>query len=132
MNEKNENLGQSDTLHNLNLKLKKRQNKVPFFNSTGQEKDLNKTPFFNAEGQEKKFRPKELIKTSFYKYIPAQEPEHFFNALLYGIPSKGDVFNIGGPNGQIYIVKNVTRNLAEIRPGAMREISINVLVKGNF
>ncbi len=100
------------SLRETNLKLKGKQ----FFDKSKKEKK----PRF-----EKTFKPRELIKTSFYTSLKGKT-EFQFNALLHEIPEEGEVFN--DDNNNVFKVKNVTRNLITIKPGAKKETSIAVLV----
>ena len=97
------------SLNNINMRLKKNSPRVN-----------NKKPIFN---ECKNYKPKELIKASFY--LADMEPKYLFNALLYDIPEKESAFKI---ENDIYIVKSVTRNLIKVKPGAFREVGIDILV----
>jgi len=108
------------SLRDTNLQLK---SKKPYFNGNG-----DKKPFFDKPGfQDKRFKPRELIKASFFILSRGRSPQFLFNALLMDMPVKTHVFSI---EDTVYTVKNVTRNLTEIKPGAMRETSVYVLVSG--
>lgn len=103
------------SLNNINLRLKKES-----YHKNKKTYDKKK-PVFN---ENKNYKPKELIKASFY--IEGPEPSFLFNALIQDIPEKNSVFKI---ENDVYVVKNITRNLVQIRPGALREIGIDLLVK---
>lgn len=104
---------EQDTLRDINLKLKNNSQKsdAPFFEKT----------------EKPDFKPREMIKTTFYALARGKPPQFLFNALLMEIPKENHVFSF---NDSIYTVKNVTRNLIETRPNAMKEIGVDVLVSG--
>ena len=104
----------NSSLRETNLKLKGKQ----FFDEP---RKKGKTPKF-----EKSFKARELIRTSFYTLQKGKAPEFQFNALLHNMPKDGDVFN--DDDNKVYKVKNVTRNLITVKPGAMKETSVAVLV----
>ena len=106
---------QPPSLRDTNLSLKGDQ---PYFEK--KHLDKIKSPHF-----EKTFKPRELIRTAWYALKNGTAPEFLFNALLHDIPKDSDVFDSGDIT---YTVKNVTRNLLEIKPGAMKETSVAVLV----
>lgn len=105
-----------DTLRDTNLRLKNKNN-TPYFDKTQNKGDK---PHF-----QKKIKPREMIRTSWYKLQRGGPPEFQFNALLHEIPKEREIFN--DDNNNVLTVKNVTRNLITAKPGAMREVSISVL-----
>lgn len=104
------------SLRNTNLHLK--NNNRPYFDNP-QTKNEDKPNF------QKSFKPRELIRTSWYVLQKGAPPDFKFNALLQEIPKEGDVFN--DDNNNIFTVKNVTRNLITVHQGALKETTVNVL-----
>ena len=102
----------NQSLREINLKLKN-NNQV-----------RSSAPFFD-KSEKVDFKPREMIKTTFFALARGKPPQFLFNALLMEVPKESHVFSIGD---SIYTVKNVTRKLIETRPNALKEIGIDVLV----
>ena len=89
-------------------------------------KESGKAPFFYRESNYQKSAD---IHVKFFIINRGSPPSFLFEALLYTIPAKGDIFSI---ENDIYIVKNATRNLMFSGTNKTRETSVSILVSKKF